>query len=411
MFGFGKKKENKPPKDRKGSGVKHGLGFTQNNLKWVVGLDGESNILITGSDRIEVGNKIVKALEDLNGKVRVLSNNGIKSPSDDQSSYDLDDGLKVLHDSILSSISSGIMSEPDDAGADDYVKDLFVIEDWESVLRKDSSRDPLTSAESNGESHDGLYDKANNLVRPALSDEEYGKVNSYIDGLGVNDDASKSALLLALVIIHGQSSNSASSITLESISHDLNDSIAWSVGLLLSQGADEDLNDYAGRIKYDHIARSIAPFWLKAGPGTGLNVTPSGWPADIDKAVSIINSDYDAFSTLEGKSRRFMSHLLNLLAIANAHGLRVLLVADGGSSNLMALLPNLQTRVIAGAIRPEDRWMAGSDIGRALVNPRPDVITVFSVGVQSLGFGRAVMKPSSMISPEFLLDRLDVSLV
>jgi hypothetical protein len=77
----------------------------------------------------------------------------------------------------------------------------------------------------------------------------------------------------------------------------------------------------------------------------------------------------------------------------------------------MALLPNLQTRVIAGAIRPEDRWMAGSDIGRALVNPRPDVITVFSVGVQSLGFGRAMMKPSSMISPEFLLDRLDVSLV
>ena len=457
---FGRKKKDKELKDRKTSGVKHGLGFSQNETTWTIGLNGDSNILIIGSDRIAAADKIIKSLRDLDGSVTILSNAKASSSDDsittmsslakDGKPYDDVTGARMLEDVITGLISSDVMSSINGDGTagndhnSDVARNVIVIDGWESVLRReDDGHYDNNNGASDGDNEtsgadgiidsvhaSGIWSAAEQLADEVLEPDEYNSVVSYVDASGAvelfNDaisagltgiiapDAivpvSRAILLSALVLVHEMSAGNGS-LTLEAIDRRIGSVVTYPIALLLSQGADESLDTFAGRVKNSPLARSVASAWMRADGQTGLSITPSGWPRDVERACNIIESDYDMMPGLSVDSRRLVTALITLAATASDHEIRVIIIASGVSPVLMGLLSRTQVRVTAGALRNEDRWLAGSDIGRIPVNPRAGVVTVFSRGVQSMGIGRSLMSPSSMISPEFFLDRLDIRIV
>ena len=205
------------------------------------------------------------------------------------------------------------------------------------------------------------------------------------------DPARVEAVVRAVKALKGDGSGADFS----SIRNDLGDDLMSDVVAMLSRGDSEGNAGFGARIKQIPEIRAAAHAVFDESE------------KDSSSIIDVIESDYDPLNGLDYPSRRIVSLLTTMLAVAEKRGTCVIVVADvSAPAQIFAqILPWVHARICAGSINNSMEWLAGSDRDRGVVRPRDGIMTVFSPA-----YDRLHLSTSSAMSPDIPLDSVRIEL-
>ena len=400
MFGF--KKKDKKRKTASKTGVKHGICFAQNDMKWILDQSIVKNFLVIGDKADEAGSKILTALRQNGWKTVLLTDveSGLVSSSpNDEKATDLDSAIRTLEDLQSQTALRFMTADHDSTALDDstllVVNGRFDEPDADHTITDDTVDDSYEN---------DLKESADKLV-DTVGVETAGKTEEIITADKSLDDEGAAVGRWAIMLLNDLYSNGSKSIIPSS------GKMKTLAGQLASWTEEIELAQLLGIARQDLIYAEALKVLLQCDSRIGLPWVPiASDKKELEAALLSVSASIGDLRASAAESKitahgKLWGIVAVLARMTSTTGVHVLVIEDKPSiTDLNETLRGVQARVIAGELRPEDSWAMGVVKDEHVDYGAGDLTIVSTVDRGLRGCG-------TEISPSFMLDRTQVSMI